>query len=443
MVFELNHLGPIENGTVELGNLTVFCGGNNTGKTYMNYLIYGFFDFLFRDAEQTVGGIQNVYTIKGKSAEIDFAVLLEHIDEIKKNIELRFVNELPKIYSINEDFFSDFLLKISGKVNVKEVSYDDCCSLLEQVRRKESDFQRISDSVVRLDYIGEDDSRMIERNVIVCIRLMLNSILFDYTTYPAFMLPAERNGLNMFYRELNINRNNILYRLGYENDVSEINGKVAKYPLPISDYINLLNGMGLDYERKNIYGEYASTLEEKIVHGSFHISDNGVIQFIVNDEKKLDFHLSSSTAKSLFGLDYLLKNVLAKNYTLIIDEPEQNLHPDNQRHIARLLGKLVNAKIKVIISTHSDYIIKELNNLILLSNRFKGYKKLMKTYGYEESELLKKEDVKGYIFKENTIKPVQVDEEGMKMDMFDEVINSMNQASDDIYYTYCEGVEDE
>lgn len=29
------------------------------------------------------------------------------------------------------------------------------------------------------------------------------------------------------------------------------------------------------------------------------------------------------------------------------------------------------------------------------------------------------------------------------MDMFDEVINSMNQASDDIYYTYCEGVEDE
>ena len=67
----------------------------------------------------------------------------------------------------------------------------------------------------------------------------------------------------------------------------------------------------------------------------------------------------------------------------------------------------------------------------------------MKTYGYEESELLKKEDVKGYIFKENTIEKVQVDEEGMKMDIFDEVINSMNEASDDIYFTYCEGVEDE
>ena len=29
------------------------------------------------------------------------------------------------------------------------------------------------------------------------------------------------------------------------------------------------------------------------------------------------------------------------------------------------------------------------------------------------------------------------------MDVFDDVINSMNEASDDIYYTYCEGKEDE
>ena len=439
----MNNLGPIENGAVEMGKLTVFCGSNNTGKTYMNYLIYGFFHFILKDAGQPVGGMENAYTIKGRSAEIDFSILADNVDEIKKNLKLKFVKELPKIFSINEDFFANFSLQIFSKDNVKALSLDDWCIVAEGVNEGYFDFHRISDSVVRLDCIEEDDSLIFEKTVITCIRLILNNVLFDYGTYPIFMLPAERNGLNMFYRELNINRNNILYRMGYENNTSQLKGKIAKYPLPISEYINLLNGMEPDDKRENIYGEYASTLEEKIVHGRFCVSNNGVIQFLVNNEKKLDFHLSSSTAKSLFGLDYLLKNVLAENYTLIIDEPEQNLHPDNQRYIARLLGKLVNAKVNVIISTHSDYIIRELNNLILLSNRFKGYEELMKTYGYEESELLKKEDVKGYIFKENTIEKVQVDEEGMKMDIFDEVINSMNEASDDIYFTYCEGVEDE
>ena len=45
---------------------------------------------------------------------------------------------------------------------------------------------------------------------------------------------------------------------------------------------------------------------------------------------------------------------------LFIDEPELNLHPGNQRRIARLFARLSKLGIKVFITTHSDYIIKEL-----------------------------------------------------------------------------------
>ena len=219
--------------------------------------------------------------------------------------------------------------------------------------------------------------------------------------------------------------------------------KWEKYPLPISEYINLLNAMDSEEKDRAEFGDYAATLEDKIVHGKFAVTNNGIIQFLVNEEKKLDFHLSSSTAKSLFGLDYLLKKELCEGCTLIIDEPEQNLHPDNQRYIARLLCKLANAGVNVIISTHSDYIVREINNLIVLSNRFKGYEELMKEYGYEEDELIAKEDVKGYIFKDHTIDKVIVDNEGMKMDVFDDVINKMNEASDDIFYSYREECDEE
>jgi predicted ATPase len=50
--FEFGSLGPIEHGEVDLGKLTVFCGKNNTGKTYVSYLIYGFNYYLSRAIEK-------------------------------------------------------------------------------------------------------------------------------------------------------------------------------------------------------------------------------------------------------------------------------------------------------------------------------------------------------------------------------------------------------
>ena len=50
----------------------------------------------------------------------------------------------------------------------------------------------------------------------------------------------------------------------------------------------------------------------------------------------------------------------------MIDEPELNIHPENQRHIARLLARLVNAGLRIVISTHSDYIVREFNSLLML-----------------------------------------------------------------------------
>ena len=58
----------------------------------------------------------------------------------------------------------------------------------------------------------------------------------------------------------------------------------------------------------------------------------------------------------------------------MVDEPELNLHPENQRRIAQLFARLVNLGIRVFVTTHSDYIVKELNTLIML-NQDKPYLK--------------------------------------------------------------------
>lgn len=52
MRFEFENLEPIKHGEVELVKLTVFCGKNNTGKTYVNYLIYGFMRYLIESLDE-------------------------------------------------------------------------------------------------------------------------------------------------------------------------------------------------------------------------------------------------------------------------------------------------------------------------------------------------------------------------------------------------------
>ena len=42
MKFIFKNLGPIHEAELELGDLTIIAGRNNTGKTYVAYTLYGF-----------------------------------------------------------------------------------------------------------------------------------------------------------------------------------------------------------------------------------------------------------------------------------------------------------------------------------------------------------------------------------------------------------------
>ena len=50
---------------------------------------------------------------------------------------------------------------------------------------------------------------------------------------------------------------------------------------------------------------------------------------------------------------------------LIIEEPEAHLYPGALPLIAKCLAKLVRSNVRVLITTHSDWLLKSLRNLIL------------------------------------------------------------------------------
>ena len=280
-----------------------------------------------------------------------------------------------------------------------------------------------------------------------------NDIIFDFLEKQiseiiqkkSFILPSVREGLNMFKTELNINRNVLIDTLVAQSQkkgtktsnfpMSILFDYVSRYAEPISKYIEFINDLDMVTSRKKVgpFNDLANELG-KIVGGAY-IVENGQIYFKPKEDKKLKLplHMVSSTVRSLAGL-YLFLRYEKKLSRVIIDEPELNLHPDNQRKMARFLAKIINRGIQVIITTHSSYIVQELNNLIQFKNDFAGKEKLKKKYKYCDEEFLDYENVSCYLIEKGTIEEMKVDRTGIYMKSFNDVINSMNNLAIDLNF---------
>ena len=172
-----------------------------------------------------------------------------------------------------------------------------------------------------------------------------------------------------------------------------------------------------------------------MIEGNIFIDKHGAIKYRIPDIQDFSIHIVSSTIKSLASIIIYLRHIAQKGDIIFIDEPELNLHPVNQRILAKVLAGLSNAGIKIIISTHSDYITKELSSMVLLGKGMEKKKQFIKEYELDENEFLDKKQIKIYSFNnEGIIKDIPVMDYGIEIESFDETIASQSQMHDKIYY---------
>ncbi|GBC63160.1 ABC transporter [Desulfonema ishimotonii] len=453
MNIDFINIGPIQKANINLSKkLTIFCGENNTGKTYINYSIYSLLKTAFNLVPDFMAS--HVDEIKEQGIyQIDMRHFFDQrFESLIKKIEKNYLDMLPFTFATNQDFFKDSQIQLHfNKELLSEYSYkkEYNDSLVVGKNKKVLEIEKQTDSpivMVTLLEKGVPDRLLAEK-----LSETILKIIFGDVFGKTFLLPAERTGINLFFKELNVNRNVFIDNLNKlekkrsrQIDLFEfMDDIISRYPLPISDFIYFLNDLEYLKRQKSEYKSLATELQRKIVKGSYRIEDKDVyFQPYRSGKKKLNLHIASSTAKTFFSLVFYLEHMAEKGDYLIIDEPELNLHPDNQRNIARIIARLINKDIRVIISTHSDYILRELNNLILLNEKFKGRSKLMKKYKYSEEELMSTDSIAPYLFGDHAVHPMEMSrEEGIIAKTFDSVINSMNESADDIYYKKREHVD--
>lgn len=454
MKVKITNLGNVEYGEVDLSKrLTVFCGPNNTGKTYVSYILYSLLKQQVIYDHTGRPNLDSVFVNGTASTELN----LEKLSKYRQSKILSISNSLESIFGISD----------SDKLSLFK-------DLKIQYSMSDKDFEKMAKSVAlnfTFDWNGMDiivnkgmNSTMVtfrcdkgptkvpEDSYFFSWRMMteIYDRLIDYPFVQSCIFPVERNSIYTFNKELSIQRNELIEqmqalkdnrKLGYDS-VDRLLGRSTRYPMAIRDCLSVANDLNNLKKRRSQYSNFAESLEQQLLGGKITVTKEGEMEFIPKRGQRLPIQLSASIVKTLSSLTFYLKHLATCGDLIIIDEPEMNLHPDAQVELAHIFGQMVNNGLNLLISTHSDYIIRELNNMITLGS-ISDRKQVIEELKYTEEETLKAEDISVYLFKPkrrnsrvSTIVPIEVKADGFSMETIDEVINMLNDNSDRITYKW-------
>lgn len=453
MKVDIRELGYVKNVQLDLDkDLTILCGPNNTGKTYVAYAIYGLMKFRSElpKSEKVAEEIKNL--IEKGQIELDIIDLLTENNASYLNaIGRNYVKQIPKVFASDEATFS----KTEIKIELGEISDLRTKILAEKISQEIGIRNSISVKIVKeinsstiscllIEKENKDVFNKLEIPTSILLDFIADrifNILIDFIFPKTYIAPAERIAINIFSKELSLKRNVLVDKLlelkevGKDDDPFDlIKRRATRYPLPIRDSLETSEDLNNFKKNTSEFAHFADEIEKEILKGQVLISKEGEVQYKPDKAKslKLPIHLTASVVKSLSNLVIYFRHLATKGDFIIIDEPELNLHPDNQVIIARIIAKIVNKGFKVLISTHSDYIIRELNNLIMLRSKPNFAKK----YNYSDDTLLNHSKVGAILFHYNTRKSValEVTETGFEVETIDNVINELNERSQDLFF---------
>lgn len=460
---KIKNFGPIKKANIDIAPLTIFIGPNSSGKSYLSLLIHSILNSYNNLGLNFYNKIR--YDCVNKFLENDSESFKEFKDSLNE-----YINSKPKLsddpFKFPAEKFKIILEDSFGQVlnNIIEEklkgNFSNNLNRLNQFQKFPFEFSFNNNS-----FINEDGN------------LKLNKFYIDLNNVKNEGLSSENDNIASF--EINedivsIKLNYILWHDFFDKDeyfietifmmivssVMDLFDHTSHYLSAIGDEIFkdinffISKGINDDLDFSNIQKELLTNflkVREDMEHGPFynlaigleHELLGGELQFkkgeikeellFVDEEYGIEFELglTSSFIRELTPLIIYLKYFLQKGNTLIIEEPENHLHPENQRILVKYLVKLINNDLNIILTTHSDYILEQFNNLIRLG---KVNKDKLNELGYSDENILNHEEVKIYNFKKESDylyvpKEVDINETGFIDENFSEVTDELYNES--------------
>ncbi len=412
---EVRDFGPIAKGKVELRPLTVFAGPSNTGKSWLATLIYAAWKALPESSKrltlptfmhsQNNGKLESALNSAGltffpeepelwsKAIEEKTAVRLTEKENLIIGTYLsmhsdRVKSEILRCLSIPEcaqaiRWGSRNAAKINIKIGVLQhvikigkasnkvslaterifslapdfFSKDSHRYYLEDYMKQRSAFNEISQNEMY-------DEAAIGQNITLCIRHLYEMSEIEEIHY----FPSDRGGIMRTHAAI---VNSLIERAsgvgfrgehnspmlsGVLSDVLKNLVQIGKLP---SDEKYYENGLELGLAKNVLFGRI-EVVRSELGYPHFFYRQTG-------QDERISLRSASSMVSEMGALALFLKYYIMPGDLLIIDEPEAHLHPGLQCSLVVELAKLVQRGVRIILTTHSDWVLSELSNIVARS----------------------------------------------------------------------------
>ena len=429
---EVANFGPIVEAKIDLRPLTVFVGPSNTGKSYLAILIYALHRFYragpYPIMQPITNGSLSQY-IKGDDDDLDLPdnefdrilqalraweaenhernvalsapvadlvlPLLRNVDGLFKEV---LAEEITRCFGVDgtKDLIrhpgsnnAEVVLQSSGlgeggntvpfkyALSMTRTGPQLITAIPEETSlRIEEPPRRYGYSSRLLSWRNEIDRMAGVSEVSEHLANSVLSFILGPMTRPAHYLPADRTGVMHAHRVVIsslINRAS-QPRLRRDDPLPDLSGVVA-------DFLNQLIELGdLSERRRSSADALAKRIEQEILRGLVQIKTSAMgypLFFYKPDGWKnaLPLMNTSSMVSELAPVVLYLRHVVQPGETLIIEEPESHLHPAMQVEFIRQIAALVHAGVRVIVTTHSEWVLEELANIVQRSKLPKARRK--------------------------------------------------------------------
>ena len=402
--------GPIAQAEIDLRPFTVFVGASNTGKSYLAILLYALHRFFCRAADP-FGPVFRPGLLRpspsagrrrvGEQAEAishwlqqtqdelagsrawdvvlpdDIAAVVRPLLQDLSDVAPLLDDEVKRCFGLAQS--ADLIRHPAGECARVAWRRDDDTSRPGYDLAVSREQARLSSSIPanmplrvpetsgrRLQWLAERTRRRPAVHPVELADLIV-PIAAGAVARPVHYLPADRAGVMHAHRVV----------------VSSLIGRaslaglgVQESPLPtlsgvLADFLRRLIELA-DERRGTGSGKLADLLEAEILGGSVGVrrSAIGYPSFHYRPatwQREIALMNASSMVSELAPVVLYLRHVVRKGDVIIIEEPESHLHPQKQVAFTRLLATVVKAGIRVIVTTHSEWVLEALANLVRLS----------------------------------------------------------------------------
>lgn len=337
--FKINCLGAIRDSELSLNQFMVLSGESGLGKSYLAMMSNYIFHLLWSTKR-----MNNFFKAKGISFN-------EMRQSWRNKGEAFEISKADFLEWTNNDIVSYLSYMVGASINADieiEIPIPDTLSFnyseeIEGLVDAEESYLRLNiNNELSVRTKNEDESLGSESPLAFLLRYYLIDRIFgDYKGFRYnFILPPSRGGV-------------------MTETVEPITGLFKEF----TGMLKIINSASANPNEvdQHLLEEFRMILDGRVYKDKL----SGKYFYETNDAY-MPISAAASSIKEIAPLSLFVNRFDVSVSSILIEEPEAHLHPIKQRMMADVLSLLINNNACIQITTHSDYLIRRINELVIL-----------------------------------------------------------------------------